>query len=194
MLPAVKEFVDGVRGIYARIEDMEARLIAIRPLLQKLLVDSALNDASQNWPFRNNYEQGYVENLLFYEDPDYGFVLNSLMKLPGERTAVHDHAHTWTLYGVLRGSEQVVRFKRTDDGDSEDHAQLDPIGDHVVAPGYIDFVRPYEIHMERANKEPVVGVIFRSHRVGEFFQNFYDEKTGAIKKTKGPKQIPYELA
>jgi predicted metal-dependent enzyme (double-stranded beta helix superfamily) len=193
MLPAVKEFIKGARDVYQRIEDTEERLTAIKPLLGRLLKDKALNDASRDWPFRNDPSKGYVENLLFYEDPDYGFVLNSLLKKPGESTPVHDHAHTWTLYGVLRGSERVVRFRRKDDSTSEDHADLEQLEDHVVTPGFIDFVRPFEIHVEHANDEPVVGVIFRSHRVGDFLQNFYDAKSGEIRKTMGPKQVPYKL-
>ena len=46
-----------------------------------------------------------------------GFVVNALVKDPGEQTPIHDHAHTWTLYGVLEGGEKVTRYRRADDGD-----------------------------------------------------------------------------
>ncbi len=193
MLPVVHSFVEDVRAIYASESDMEARFKRISPLLENLLTDETLNELSKGWPFRNDPARGYVENLLFYEDPDYGFVLNSLMKKPGESTPVHDHAHTWTLYGVLRGSEQVIRFERSDDGKSDERADLRELDDRTVRPGYIDFVRPYEIHVEHTGADPVVGVIFRSHRVGGFLQNFYDLGSGLIKKTKGPVQIPHQL-
>lgn len=194
-LPAVQEFIEEVRAIYARTTDdnMEERLAQVRPLLQKLLTDEALKERSFDWPFGNDTSKDYVENLLFYEDPDYGFVLNSLMKLPNESTAVHDHGHTWTLYGVLRGGERVLRYERKDDGTNQERADLVRVGDSIVEPGYIDFVRPFEVHVEHTANEPTVGVIFRSHRVGDFLQNFYDAETGAIRKRKGPKQIPYEL-
>lgn len=193
MLPAAEDFVRKVREIYARVDGMEERFEQIRPLLKELLKDEELQEASKEWPFRNDPERGYIENLLFYEDPDYGFVLNSLLKKPGESTPVHDHAHTWTLYGVLRGTEKVVRFERADSGESEEYADLKEIAASEVTPGYIDFVRPYEIHVEHTGEEPVVGVIFRDQRVGDFLQNYYDEKSGKINKTKGPKQIPYSL-
>ncbi len=192
-LPAVRTFVAGVRAIYAREPDMEKRFEIVRPMLKDMLADAKLNRRSHDWPFRNNPARGYVENLLFYEDPDFGFVLNSLMKKPGEVTAVHDHAHTWTLYGVLRGGERVTRYVRKDDGTSDVRAELDRVDDRVVEPGYIDFVRPYEVHVEATGAEPTVGVIFRSHRVGDFWQNYYDVTTGAIRKSRGPVQIPYEL-
>lgn len=193
MITAVEKFVSDVRAIFADTESVEDRFAQVAPLLKELLKDQELYEASKRWPFRNDPENGYIENLLFYEDPDYGFVLNSLLKKPGESTPVHDHAHTWTLYGVLRGTEKVVRFKRTDDGSSNERADLEPIADNDVVPGYIDFVRPYEIHVEHTGTEPVVGVIFRSARVGDFLQNYYDLKSGKINRTKGPVQIPHVL-
>lgn len=193
MLAAVENFIREVREVYARTESMDERFAQIAPLLKELLKDQELREASKRWPFRNDPARGYIENLLFYEDPDYGFVLNSLMKKPGESTPVHDHAHTWTLYGVLRGTEKVIRFKRTDDGSSDERAELSQIGDNDVVPGYIDFVRPYEIHVEHTGEEPVVGVIFRDQRVGDFLQNYYDLESGRINKTKGPVQIRHAL-
>ena len=194
MLPAVETFIERARAVYARETDMERRFEAIRPLLRELLDDPTLRERSHAWPFRNDPARGYVENLLFYEDPEHGFVLNSLLKRPGEVTSVHDHAHSWTLYGVLRGGERVTRYARRDDGTSDTRADLAVIDDRVVAPGYIDFVRPYEIHREATGDEASVGVIFRSHRVGGFPQNHYDPATGAIHKSNGPTQAPYELA
>lgn len=193
MLAAVEKFIHEVRDIYARVDSTEERFAEIAPLLKELLKDEELRKASESWPFRNDPPQGYIENLLFYEDPDYGFVLNSLLKKPGESTPVHDHGHVWTMYGVLRGTEKVIRFERADDGTSNERAELKTLADNFVEPGYIDLVRPYEIHVEHTGEEPVVGLIFRNGRVGDFLQNYYDLESGKINKTKGPVQIPYAL-
>lgn len=193
MLAAVEKFIREVRDVYVRVDSTEKRFAEIAPLLKELLKDQELRKASESWPFRNDPSRGYIENLLFYEDPDYGFVLNSLMKKPGESTPVHDHGHVWTMYGVLRGKEKVIRFERADDGSSDERAELRRLADNDVEPGYIDLVRPYEIHVEHTGEEPVVGVIFRDYRVGDFLQNYYDLDSGKINKTKGPVQIPYAL-
>lgn len=37
---------------------------------------------------------GKTDPLLFYEDPDFGFVINGLTKTPHTRTQIHDHAHS----------------------------------------------------------------------------------------------------
>jgi predicted metal-dependent enzyme (double-stranded beta helix superfamily) len=193
MLPALQTFVNGARTIYGSVTDMEERFQRVTPLLQALLNDAGLRELSTGWPFRDETSTGYVENLLFYEDTQYGFVLNALMKRAHEGTVVHDHAHTWTLYGVLRGTERIVRYRRTDYGTNPQHAKLEPAGEHVVGSGYIDLVRPFEIHAEHAGAEPVAAVIFRSQRVGGFLQKYFDLASGLVKETKGPKQVPYPL-
>ncbi len=51
------------------------------------------------------------QNLLLYEDPDYGFVVNAVVRTPEREGRVHDHAHAWTVYGVLDGMERLERLR-----------------------------------------------------------------------------------
>ena len=192
-LPAVQRFIDDVRAVFAETAAPEERFRRVEPLLARLLADRDLKERSRTWPNGNDPANDRYVNLLFYEDPDYGFVLNALVKDPGAATPVHDHAHSWTLYGVLEGGERVVRYRRLDDGRSPTSARLEKLGDHAVVPGYIDFVPPYDIHAEYNGEARTVGVIFRSHKVGTFLQNFYDPATGAIRQHTGPEQVPYDL-
>ena len=107
MLPAMQEFIDRMRGLCESTGDDAERFEKARPLLRTLLEDPELKERAETWPSRNEPEKGYYENLLFYEDPDYGFVLNALIKEPGEDTPIHDHGRMWTVYGVLKGGETV---------------------------------------------------------------------------------------
>ena len=139
-------------------------------------------------------------NLLFYEDPDYGFVLNALIKEPGESTPVHDHGEVLTVYGVLAGGETVRRYRRVDAGagenggpEADDGIELELIGDHEVAPGYIDFVPPGDIHVEHNGPHRTIGLILRNGNVGKNLQSWYDEDTGTRIRRYGPKQVPHEL-
>jgi hypothetical protein len=52
--------------------------------VQELLADPWVKEQSRNWP---DCSQGgeRAENLLFYEDPDYKFVINGLIKAPHTR-------------------------------------------------------------------------------------------------------------
>ena len=192
-LPALQAFIDSMREICAEPLEEKERFERARPLLDKLLADPDLRERSKTWPSGSDHANRDYTNLLFYEDPDYGFVVNALIKDPGEQTPVHDHAHTWTLYGVLEGGEKVVRYRRVDDGTSDEQAELELVGEHMVEPGYIDFVPPYEVHAEYNGDRRTIGVIVRSGKVGTFLQNWYDPDTGAIEKNLGPRQVPYEL-
>ena len=194
MLPAVQDFIDTLRTLYAEEPDVAQRWEKVRPHLGRLLQDPALREHSKTWPSRNDPAKGHYENLLFYEDPDHGFVINALIKQAGEGTPVHDHGETWTLYGVLEGGETVHRYRRTDDDSDPGRASLEREGEHNVKPGYIDFVPPGAVHAEYNGPTRTIGIIVRSGNVGKNKQNWYDAEAGTRTQHFGPKQVPYELS
>jgi len=187
-LPSARRFIDETRALYAGCGSLEERIRHVRPLLGALLADPALKEAAARWPNFNDWANERISNLLFYEDPEYGFVLNALVKDAGDKTPIHDHGHTWTLYGVLTGGEKVVRYRRV----APDVA-LEKMDERQVTPGYIDLVPPFEIHAEFNGDARTVGLIFRTQRVGTYLQNWYREDGGA-RKHSGPEQVPYDLA
>ena len=161
------------------------------PLLQELLADSSVQEQSKSWPTCTQRDR--AENLLFYEDPEYKFVINGLIKAPRSRTQIHDHAHNWTLYGVLDGHETVERFERLDDGSKPDYADVRQTSAVEVGPGKVDLVPPYQIHAEESGKERTVAIIVRAEKAGGFLQGRYEPATKKYWQGFGPRQIPYEL-
>jgi predicted metal-dependent enzyme (double-stranded beta helix superfamily) len=192
-LAAFEDFVAAMRKLYREPLTDAARFERARPLLAALLADPALRERARGWHAPNDPARGVYRNLLFYEDPDYGFVVNALVKAPGDATPIHDHGPIWTLYGVLDGGERVVRYRRTDDGRDPARATLAVDGDHDVVPGYIDFVPPHDIHAEFNGDRRTVGVILRSGNVGRTEQCWYDDRTGRITRRFGPEQVPHPL-
>ncbi len=187
----LRPFVEAARALWREQLSDEARWQKIGRLMPMRLVSEALRESARSWPGPGS-ESRHAQNLLFYEDPDYRFVINGLVKRPGDDTPIHDHAHTWTVYGVLSGAEQVVRFRRIDDGTAP-RATLEPVDDYTVAPGYVDVVPPGLLHAEYASGERTVAVIVRSERVGGFPQNMVDAPSGRVTQAPGPEQIPYRL-
>ncbi|MGH7826791.1 MAG: hypothetical protein ACREQ7_16660 [Candidatus Binatia bacterium] len=189
---AVQRFIESARRLHAEETDPAKRWEKMTPLLQELLADPAVKEQSRSWP---DCSQGSerAENLLFYEDPDYKFVINGLIKAPKTRTQIHDHAHNWTLYGVLEGHENIERYERLDDGSKPDYAQIRQSVNVIVGAGKIDLVPPYQIHAEESGEERTVAIIVRAERAGSFLQGRYDPKTNKYWRGYGPKQIPYEL-
>lgn len=197
MLPSVEAFIAKLRALYAEPVDDIERFERARPALLAMLADPELKARAASWPSRNDPAKGHYENLLFYEDPDHGFVINALVKEAGEATPIHDHGKVLTVYGVLSGAETVKRFRRVDggagSGSEPGRVALELIGEHQVTPGYIDFVPPGEIHAEYNGPTRTVGIIVRSGNVAENLQAWYDADTGARTERYGPKQVPYEL-
>ena len=196
MLPAAEAFVADMRALHAdRALDETGRWTRARDRLSGLLADAGLKAHAATWP-ASQVAEDKPSNLLFYEDPDYGFVINALIKAPEVGTSIHDHGRSWTLYGVLEGGERIARFKAVDlaPGETPDRARIEPGGEFEVGPGHVDLVRPWEIHAEHAGPARTVAVIVRSEKSGGFIQNRFDPETGAVEQYLGPVQIPYRLA
>jgi predicted metal-dependent enzyme (double-stranded beta helix superfamily) len=192
---ALERFVSQTRELFAHEPDPEKRWTALTPILAELLADPEVVEASKRWPDCVP-ANGRAENLLFYEDPDFGFAINGLVKgqaREGARARIHDHAHIYTLYGVLDGHERIERYERLDDRSRPDYAEIRKTVDLHVGPGEIDLVRPYEIHTEVTVGERTVAVIIRSQKGGEFNQGRYDPETNVYFESLGPFQTPAEM-
>ncbi len=193
---ALDRFVKETHELFAAEPDPEKRWTALAPVLAKLLADPEVKEASQSWPDCVPAE-GRAENLLFYEDAEYGFAINGLIKGEARQgnngTRIHDHAHIYTLYGVLDGHERIERYERVDDRSKADYAEIRKDRDDPVGPGEIDLVRPYEIHREMTVGERTVAVIVRSQRGGDFNQGRYDPETNRYWESLGPRQTRWEM-
>jgi len=192
---ALDRFINKTRDLFASEPDADKRWNALSQILEELLADPEVIEASKEWP-DCTFLDGRPENLLFYEDPIYKFAVNGLIKgaaRQGQRTNIHDHAHTYTLYGVLSGHERVERYERIDDGSKPNYAEIRKTTDTLVGAGKIDLVKPYEIHAELTVGERTVAVIIRSEKVGGFNQGRYHLETNEYLETLGPRQTPVEM-
>jgi len=192
---ALDRFITKTRDLFAEETELDKRWDLLTPILAELLADPEVQEASQHWPDCLPVD-GRAENLLFYEDPDYGFAINGLTKgmdRAGARTRIHDHGHIYTLYGVLTGHERIERYDRIDDRSRPDFAEIRKAVDSFVGPGEIDLVKPYEVHSEVTVGERTVAVIIRSQKAGEFPQGRYDPETSVYFESVGPRQTPTEM-
>jgi predicted metal-dependent enzyme (double-stranded beta helix superfamily) len=190
-MSALQKFIESARKLHAEEMDPAKRWEKMTPLLQELLTDPSIRQQSKSWPTCSQADR--AQNLLFYEDPNYRFVINGLIKAPKSRTQIHDHAHNWTLYGVLDGNETIERYERVDDRTKPDYAEIRKTVDVKVGPGKIDLVPPYEIHAEESGEERTVAIIVRAEKAGGFLQGRYDPTSKKYWQGYGPEQIPYEL-
>lgn len=199
MLPSVARFIGALRDLHENETDETVRWSTAADLLKVLLADPQLQAHAKGWPTSPAKLglEGKHANLLFYEDPDHGFVINGLIKKPAAKTTVHDHGQSWTLYGVMDGSESVLRFNRIDGGtpgDLPSRADVEATETTQVVAGHVDCISPWEIHAEyNDDTAPSTAVIVRSQKSGTFIQNIFYQKDGSVEQYHGPAQIPYHL-
>jgi predicted metal-dependent enzyme (double-stranded beta helix superfamily) len=187
--PAFEKFIHDLRAVWVELPNMEARMKRGQKLLEELVKDESLRQASKSWPSTEGRK-----NLLFHEDPDYGFAVNGVVRAPGRKGSIHDHAHAWTAYGILDGTESLERFRRVDDGLKEGYAKLELASVTEGAPGKVDLVPPFDVHAEQGGPTRSVAVILRSERVaGKVLQGSYSMENNTVRRIDGPTNIPYEI-
>ena len=188
-LPVFEKFIQDLRAAWSEVPDMEARMKKGQQLLEALVKDEGLRQASKSWPSTEGRK-----NLLFYEDPDYGFAVNGVVRIPGRKGSIHDHAHAWTAYGLLDGTESLERFRRIDDRSQEGHAELELESITQGTPGKVDLVPPFDIHAEQGGPTRSVAIILRSERVaGKVPQGSYSMEGNLYRQIEGPTNIPYNI-
>jgi predicted metal-dependent enzyme (double-stranded beta helix superfamily) len=200
---AQERFISKMRDLFARESDLDKRWSAVPPILEELLADPRVQEASKGWPVPSSVPTEPGErrggNLLFYEDPDFGFVINGQIhadgRQQGEPKTAHDHGKIYTAYGVLEGHERIVQFERTDDRSLPDHAEVKKTGDYLAGPGDIHLAGPGDIHVEMYAGERTAAVIIRSKRDGipANLHGRYDLETNSYHESIGPRQILAEM-
>ncbi|MBO38039.1 MAG: hypothetical protein CMM75_02520 [Rhodospirillaceae bacterium] len=192
-LPVAIRFVAQIRSLYAQNLDPDVLWAKIKIAMGPLLADPTLKESSRTWPLTVEGAPK-VKNLLFYEDPDFGFVFNATVRKAHSVTSIHDHGDVWTLYGLIEGQETMYRYERTDNTPRDiGPVQLKQVGCHHIGPGDVDSVRPGEIHQEHGGAENSMAFIVRAQKAGTFKQRTYNRETGEIKLNDGPTLIPHRL-
>jgi predicted metal-dependent enzyme (double-stranded beta helix superfamily) len=188
-VPVFAKFIDELRAIWAAKTDIQSRMEAAKPVLERLVKDDGLKAISANWP---STEGG--KNLLFYVDPDFGFAINAVVRVPGRKGRPHDHGDAWVLYGVLDGTESLERYQRIDDGSRQVYAEIKMTSVTTGSQGKVDLVPPHDIHAEQGGDARSVAIILRSQKLGGTnIQHGFNVAEKTVEDRHGPRQIPYEL-
>jgi hypothetical protein len=203
MLASVETLIREVRSLCGRTMTPAERWSTAADRVRDLLADPQLQEHARSWPISPAVLglQGKHANLLFYEDPDYGFVLNGLIKRGDARTTIHDHGRSHTIYGVVFGAEKVARYEVRDpqalDGAAEPQllarARVSALDELEVGAGHVDYIAPWEVHAEFNGAATTAALILRSQRSGTFVQNIFHADAGTVEQYHGPRQIPYSL-
>jgi predicted metal-dependent enzyme (double-stranded beta helix superfamily) len=188
-LPAFQTLIDDLRVAFTTEPDKAAAMRETGRALERALRDDSLRDHCRNWPSTEGHK-----NLLLYEDPDHGFVINAVVRTENRKRGIHDHAHAWTAYGILDGTEELARYRRLDDGAKDGYAEIELVSMTTGRRGTVDVVPPFGIHSENGGCERSVAIIVRSERlVGKCLQGRYKPDTKTTYQGEGPTQVPFAV-
>ena len=121
---------------------------------------------------------------LLHHSPDSGLLVTAVVRGPGGHSAPHDH-RTWGMIGVMDNALTETRFRRVDDLQREDWAQLERDRSAVVKPGEISLLIPEvdEIHqMDNFTDRPTVEIHVYGHDLRGLERVRYDLESGAIRQ------------
>jgi len=189
-LPALETFIRDLRAIWSEESENQRRMERAKPLLERFVMEPTLKAHSAAWPSTEGHK-----NLLLYVDPDHHFVINAVVRMPGRKGSIHDHADAWVLYGMLDGTESLERYDRVDDGSRPGYAEVKLASVTTGTQGKVDLVPPHAIHAEQGGPARSVAIIVRSQKLGQgtVLQGRYDPKTNTRTEGYGPTQVPYDL-
>jgi predicted metal-dependent enzyme (double-stranded beta helix superfamily) len=192
-IAAIERFADRMNALWREpLADAE-RWQRVKALMPILLDDPVLRKNAARWDDTNGDGSTTVKNLLLYEDPANGWVINSLVKAWGGEVPPHDHAHTWTAYGVIEGSEKIVRYEIVEGTRDADYAKVRETTETPVLPGFVDVVGPYDVHAEIATAGRTVAIIVRSQKLGTAIHAAFNNATGVVRHVPGPPNVPIAL-
>ena len=60
--------------------------------------------------------QDHYGRRLLYRSPEHGYAVVAMVWGPGQGTALHDHAGTWCVEGVLEGEIEVTQYDLLENG------------------------------------------------------------------------------
>ena len=182
-------FISELRALWGRGNtEGTSHWQSVRTCLGKLIKDIELQEASSNWPGKRG------EELILYHDADYGFFVGGLVRPHQHDARPHDHAHTWTAYGVLFGREKTTLFERTDDMSIPGTAIIEVSEEYDAPQGHVDLVPPWKIHAESNYGNRSVAITVRTEKPGGYAQNlFFPETNKTDRSHRGLKLIPFSL-
>ena len=146
-LPAFEKFIQDVRAAWAELPDTEKRMKRVKVLLEGLVQDSTIREHSKHWPSTEGHKNCCCMKIRIISSWS-----TRSMRTPGRDGRIHDHAHAWTAYGVLDGTERLERYRRVDQGKKPDtRCSSESLTEGY--PGKVDLVPPFAIHSEKVVRQ-----------------------------------------
>ena len=180
--PEIRALVDETHRLSRAIDDVEARVEALRPAFARLLAaDGWLPDACAR-PDDASRMGGGIGQYALYRADDGSLCLFSLVVPVGASTPVHDHL-AWGLVGIYRGRQDETVYRRLDDGRDPSHADLEIAKRQELGRGEFYTLLPPadDIHYVRTISEtPSISINLLANDTACVWRHKFDPASGAV--------------
>jgi len=148
--PLMRNFINEVNEIRARVGHPRQVVAAIRPHFAALLADQSWLPEKYQEPAAGESGMGSKIGMwLLYRAGDGGLAFSVLVLPSGVQTPVHDHL-AWGLVGLYKGEQAEEVFSRHDHGEEEGHAELQITERNLLKPGdFYELLPENDIHRVR---------------------------------------------
>ena len=183
--PPVFGLQDYVHSIEQVLDRRPSNRVIIREI-SKATKELCADDRWLEERYRTSDPDVYTRHLL-HKDPKNRFVVLSLVWMPGQITAIHDHA-CWGVMGILQNTLEEICYDRLDDGSRPDYCEIEQSrGTDVGRGGVAYLLPPYEeIHrIGNTSDKPTISVHVYGRDLDEV--NVFDAVTGKV----SPMRIKY---
>ena len=145
-------FLTELEDILAETKDDQARLMAIAPLVRKLLISSYWLQMEYKDP---DPKTGWAVKFL-YREYQFPLTIQMVTWQPGAASTIHNHA-TWGLVALVGGQERNRIWQRNPS--EEFPHQIEPTEEVILSAGDIVTLMPGAIHqVEPLGDEPTISL------------------------------------
>jgi len=181
--PEIRALVAETRRLTTAIADVPARVEALKPAFAALLAaDGWLPDAYGAPDLTSGMGSGIGQYAL-YRAEDGSLTLFSLVIPAGAETPVHDHL-AWGLIGVYRGRQFETVYRRLDDGEDQDRADLEVSRTQTMDSGEFYSLLPPrdDIHyVKTVSDVPSVSIHLLANDTACVWRHRFDPAAGTVK-------------
>jgi hypothetical protein len=117
-----------------------------------------------------------------YRDLQHGFIQMGHIHKQGHSNTPHDHGPCWVVYGCFKGTTEITKYKRTDNGSEPGRATVAPERLDRLTPGIAMPYLPGDIHSTHAVDGPAVVFRFLSYDLDKVERYRYNMAKGTMAK------------
>jgi predicted metal-dependent enzyme (double-stranded beta helix superfamily) len=180
--PEIRALVAETQRLTAAIDEVPARVEALRPAFARLLASDGWLPESCATPDEASRMGGGIGQYALYRAEDGSLCLFSLVVPVGASTPVHDHL-AWGLVGIYRGRQDETVYRRLDDGRDPSRADLEIAKRQELGPGEFYTLLPPtdDIHYVRTISDaPSISIHLLANDTACVWRHRFEPATGVV--------------